>query len=101
MSPSLSLCLCLCLSLSLSLPFSLSVLKIQIAFVLLCFITAEFVCCEVLDSNSFCFAFKSYFILPQLLHTYFILSVAVFDMRDRFVLKKRKKRKKEKKPTCA
>ena len=51
---------------------------------------AEFVCCEVLDSNTFFFFFflllKMYFSLPQLFVFLFeVLSVAVFVIRDRFV----------------
>ena len=51
---------------------------------------AEFVCCEVLDSNSFVlfFVLKMYFSLPQLFVFLFdVLSVAVFFIRDRFVKK--------------
>ena len=56
---------------------------------------AEFVCCEVLDSNTCSFFLKMSFSLPQLFVFLFdvlsVVSVAVFVIRDRFV----------KKPTCA
>ena len=54
---------------------------------------AEFVCCEILDSNSFFsfFFLKMNFSLPQLFVFLFdVLSIAVFAIRDRSV----------KKPTC-
>ena len=56
---------------------------------------AHFVCCEGLDSNSFCFLLKMFFSLPQLFVflQLFVLSVAVFVTRDRFAHTK--------KPTCA
>ena len=49
---------------------------------------ADFVCCEDLDSNNFCFILKMYFSLPQLFVFLFdVLSVAVFVIRERFVKK--------------
>ena len=52
---------------------------------------AEFVCCEVLESNSF--VLKTYFILPQLFEFLFeVLSVTAFVIRERFVKKKKKKK---------
>ena len=48
---------------------------------------ADLVCCEDLDSNSFCFVLKMYFSLPQLFVLFDVLSVTVFVIRDRFVKK--------------
>ena len=50
------------------------------------FYFADFVCCEDLDSNNFCFVLKMRSSLPQLFVFLFdVWSVAVFVIRDRFV----------------
>jgi len=55
---------------------------------------ADIVCCEDLDSNSFCFVLKMYSTLPQLFVFLFdVLSVAVFVIRDRSVRKNKTKNK--------
>ena len=53
------------------------------------FYFAEFVCCEVLDSNTCLIFLKMYFSSPQLFVFLFdVLSVAVFVIRDRYICKK-------------
>ena len=68
LSVSASVCLSVCLSLSVPVCLCLSVSR-SLSFVrlsvLLCFIWAQFVCWEVLDSNSD-FFFIDFFILPQI-----------------------------------
>ena len=50
--------------------------------------SADFVSCEDLNDDSFCFVLKMYFSLPQLFVFLFdVLSVSVFVIRDRFVKK--------------